>query len=192
MHPPTSRASAPKSSQQKTLDSGANAKTESHKPQTSTSLKDQQHLHHPLDNIEHNEENHDPGFDDIPEHKKKEFVEKIKQSLLKIMGLTEAPKPKHTQQAHNKVFVPRAILEEYRRMRESVREVVPSDKDFYGKINIDDLDHEHHDFWGAIHNKYGSYDILVDMGANDGVENNERFRFHGDAKHIAYIGSQGK
>lgn len=85
-----------------------------------------------------------------------------------------------------KAFVPRAMLEEYMKLREDMRDVVPDDRDFYGKIDIDGYEDSTEDFWSAVYNKYGSYDLRVDMGPTDPTRTNYHYR--GKASHIANVG----
>lgn len=121
----------------------------------------------------------------ISQENKKILDEQVKAHLLKVLGLKEVPK-----KPQNKAYVPHAMLEEYRRIRESVRDVIPDDRDFYGKINLDDLEQGHEDFWGAVYNKYGGYDIEVDMDLNN--EESRRLHYKGDATPIACLVPQGK
>lgn len=122
----------------------------------------------------------------ISQENKKILNEQVKAHLLKVLGLKEVPK-----KPQNKAYVPHAMLEEYRKIRESVRDVIPDDRDFYGKMDIDSIDHNRHDdFWSEIYNKYGGYDIEVDMGRDD--EEARRLHYKGDATPIACLVPQGK
>lgn len=140
---------------------------------------------HPETNGNEKHEHEASQLYQISEENKKILDEQVKAHLLKVLGLKEVPK-----KPQNKAYVPHAMLEEYRKLRESVRDVIPDDRDFYGKINIDDLEQSHEDFWGAVYNKYGGYDIEVDMGSND--EESRRLHYKGDATPIACLVPQGK
>jgi len=124
----------------------------------------------------------DDGFQ---EENRQLILEQVKANLLKVLGLKEVPR-----KPHNKAYVPHAILEEYRKLRDSVRDTIPDDRDFYGKIQIHDLDKSHDDFWAAVYNKYGSYDINVDMEAREQSSQNNRFHIKGEATHITYLAPQ--
>lgn len=101
-----------------------------------------------------------------------------------ILGLKGREQPTTT---NIKAYVPRAMLEEYIKLRDSVREVIPDDRAFYGKINIQDLDQSNEDFWSQVYDRYGSYDVEVSMG-----DDTPRFNVRGEAKHVAHIGLGGK
>lgn len=134
-------------------------------------------------------------LDELPEEKIKLIKEQYKE-LAKELVFDLKGQPSRTtttsSQTNSKAFVPRAMLEEYIKMRDSVREIIPNDRDFYGKINIDDLDQTHEEFWSAVYNKYGSYDIQVDMGQTDEGLESRRFHYKGDASHIAHVGPESK
>lgn len=100
-----------------------------------------------------------------------------------MLGLKEVPKkPKH------KAIVPQAMLQEYINLRDSVREFIPDDRDFFGKIDIHDIEEGHEDYWSAIHNKFGSNDIEVDM--DDGP--NPNFLYKGHYERMIVVRLQGK
>lgn len=120
----------------------------------------------------------------VSEESKKIIIEKVKENLLKVLGLKEVPK-----KPTNKAYVPKAMLESYRSVRESVRLTIPDDRDFYGKIQIDDFDNNREDFWSAVYNKFGTYDIEVDMSER---ENHDTRPGEIDAKQLAYLKPNGK
>lgn len=125
-------------------------------------------------------------LDQLTEEKVKIIKDKFKE-LAKDLVFDIKGQPNPTTSTNTKAFVPRAMLEEYIKMRDSVREIIPDDRDFYGKININDLDQTHEEFWSAVYNKYGSYDVQVDMGpSNEGLES-RRFNVNGVASHIAHV-----
>lgn len=104
----------------------------------------------------------DANLYDISEENKKIIIEQVKTNLLKVLGLKEVPKkPTHT------AIVPPQMLENYRSYRESVRDVIPDDRDFYGKIPVADLDQDRENFWNGVHNRFGTYNIVVDMDQID-------------------------
>lgn len=121
----------------------------------------------------------------LSEENKKLIIEKLKTNLLKALGLKEVPK-----KPLNKAYVPRDMLESYSQLRESVRDTIPNDRDFYGKIPVHDLESDHENFWSAMHNKFGSYDIEVDMVSRHNLPN--RLAYQSDAKQVACIGPLGK
>jgi len=112
-------------------------------------------------------------------HIKREYLNVVEERFFNLKGRPTEPVP-------DKAFVPRAMLEEYIKMRDSVREFIPDDRDFYGKINIDSSVETHEDFWSAVYNKYGSYDIKVDMGQSN-PSDETGYRYKGEASHIAHI-----
>lgn len=111
---------------------------------------------------------------------KEQYKEIAKELVFDLKG-------KPTQAVPEKAYVPRAMLEQYMQTRDSVRDIIPDDRDFYGKINIDDAFDSHEDFWSAVYNKYGSYDIRVDMGPQGSEVESNSYRFKGEASHIGNI-----
>lgn len=81
----------------------------------------------------------------------------LKSNLLRILNLKEVPKPPTT-----KAFVPVEMLKEYMKYRDLVRDYIPDDRDFLGKINLDDLHPSDHNFWNEVANKYTN-GIEIDM-----------------------------
>lgn len=135
-------------------------------------------------------ENGDVNFYQVSQENKKIFNEQVKSQLLKVLGLKEVPdKPKSKK--NNKAYVPRAMLEEYKQWRDSVREYIPEDRDFYGKINIDDLDYQDHEpVWSEIPNRLKRQDIEVDMGQDN--EATRRLHVKRSAKHLVFVTTQSK
>lgn len=126
---------------------------------------------------------------------KTKSVNKIKQLLfgdIKGKPAADQTEPESSTRSASKAYVPRAMLEEYMSLRNSVRDIIPDDQDFMGKINIDDLDGTHDDIWSQIYNKYGSYDIQIDMGPPEGSLESRRSHVRGSASHIAHVGAQSK
>lgn len=124
-------------------------------------------------------------LDEMSEEKikavKKQYMEFAKERLFDIRG---KPNSKENESPVTKLSVPSAILKEYISFRDEVREVVPDDRDFYGKINIEDLDKPRDEnIWS------GNYDIEIDMGtpSDEGQVDSESFDYKGGASHIALI-----
>lgn len=141
---------------------------------------------------DHHEVHEDINYYQISEENKKILNDQFKAHLLKVLGLKEVPKKPTT-----KAFVPQAILEEYRKLRDEVRESIPEDRDFYGKIDLDDLDQTNEDFWSYVYNKFGSYDITVDMGKrmshyNDESTESRRLYIKGEYTQASSIPTQGE
>lgn len=124
----------------------------------------------------------------ISTENKKVFDEQVKSQLLKVLGLNKVPNNKPN--INNKAYVPRAMLEEYKRIRETVREIIPEDRDFYGKIPIDDLEQNHEPVWGENQNQLNNQDIVVDMGQDN--EASRRLHVKRSAKHSIFVEAQSK
>lgn len=123
----------------------------------------------------------------LSETDKKLLTEKLKQGLLKIIGLKDVPQ----KQKSKKTFIPRAILEKYMKTRDLVRDNIPDDRVFLGKLDVDhDIDMNHENFWTSVHDKYGSYGIHVNLENEDSTLRNYRFR--GEATDIRYVSPEGK
>lgn len=129
----------------------------------------------------------DVNYYEISDENKKLIMNQVKANLLKVLNLKEVPR-----EPRKKVYVPHAMLEEYRNLRNSVRHTIPDDRDFYGKINIDDLDQTHDDFWSAVYNRYGGYDIGIEMDPEDTPGIHKKFIYKGDAKPLLYVTPQSK
>lgn len=86
------------------------------------------------------------------------------------------------------------MLEEYRKLRELVRETIPEDRDFYGKIEISDLDFKNEEeFRKSVRDRYGPNDIEVDMDLEDfSAEGHKRIHYEGEALQISSIPPIGK
>lgn len=106
--------------------------------------------------------------------KPKKLTESSKQSLMRLLGLKEMPNKPINEGKDKKVYVPVAIAKKYLEARESERDIIPDDRDFLGKLDVDiDLDINHENFWYDVENKNGSY-LVVHM--NEG----EDIRIHGE------------
>lgn len=98
---------------------------------------------------------------EIPEENRKVFIAQIKSHLLKVLGLKEAP-----HKPHKKALVSKEIIEKWKSLRESTRNTIPNDRDYYGKIPYQ-IENQDDNFWFEMYNQVGSFDIEVDMGLDE-------------------------
>lgn len=127
-----------------------------------------------LDTVLHktnHEHNHEQNYiQNISDTLRKDLEHKSK-LMLTVLGVKEEIK-----KPASKAYVPQTMFEAYASLRESVRQIIPSDKDYYGKLEMD-----------KIVKFGGASKIYVDMNKR---LNPERV-FYGQAKHIQYLVPQG-
>jgi hypothetical protein len=123
--------------------------------------------------------NNDEMTEEQIKNLKKEYKALAMERLFDIKGKPSQDMPKNP---NTKLRVPSAILKQYVKYRDEVREIVPDDRDFYGRINIDDVG-SHENLWTA---HIGDFDVEVDMPARDESLDSESFG-RDDASHIALL-----
>lgn len=125
-----------------------------------------------------------------PSDEDKKFIEEqSKLSLLKLLNLKDVPKVKPT--GNQIVHVPQEMVVEYLKTRSSTKEIIPDDRIFLGRLNIDSIiDFKRENYWDELHNKYGGYDLKVDMRQDD--ETTKSYHYGGEARQISYITPNGK
>lgn len=110
---------------------------------------------------------------------KKLYKELAKERLFNFKG---KPSDETLKNPNSKLYVPSAILKEYMKYREVVRDVVPDDQNFYGKIDIDEVNELRDNHWSKESNG-----ILVDMGQPDQSLERERLIYDREKKHVAQL-----
>lgn len=134
------------------------------------------------------DELHQDTFND---QDKKAFQQKSRDAIKKLLDLKEQPSDKITT-TNTKFYVPRAMLERYIEYRDTVREFIPDDREFFGKLDIEDLEDDHDDFWSKAYEKYGSYSIEVEMNPVNSKDAKDKLHIPGDSTHAAYISVERK
>lgn len=89
-------------------------------------------LAHQSNNNDHSKSHY--HIDKMSDQNRKFLTNQLKANLLRELGIKQEPK-----RPNKKVQVPRAMIEDYLKLRDSMRDAVPDDNDFYGKLDMDDV-----------------------------------------------------
>ena len=125
-----------------------------------------------------------PTSDEMSDEQVKNFKREFKAlAMERLFDIKGRPSQDIPRNPNSKLKVPSAMFKQYVGYRDEVRDVVPDDRDFYGRINIDAVG-THESMWTA---NVGDYDIEVNMPSSDaeGMDS-ESFRSE-DASHIALL-----
>lgn len=110
--------------------------------------------------------------------------------MLKLFNIKDVPKA-----PTNRAYVPVEMLREYLKYRDEVREYIPDDRDFLGKIDLDDLHpNDNNDFWREFKNRH-SNGIEINLGPKEGDKTDKtsrKFYSVGDVTQISAIPPQSK